>query len=233
MSPYPPTQAQEIDKLKCASIEHVSDIILQVPTMSSSLISALEISQLDLDAKQLVQWRTAFENEKQRYPQHAWELLDALIRKSIEVGGTLMAILGNCDYQEMARGFRVCHARAEILRGGSGRKLAGKIAMRALRYPIANYWVFTEEPLCEILKHEHPLGFEVEGGYLPWVPAWVLAVLESDVQNHDVGAQAVFERLLSSGADVEEDIPGGHTRRRWRVGFDVGNPGPGTGQLQG
>lgn len=194
-------------------VARIQRLVHAFPAMGLPLLEALapHFPALDKEAVHEL-WNTALRNDALHYPDQAQRLMELCLEQSrVDPNAVLEDLMLLRGGELQARAFGMCHARAEIIHPGSGRQLAGRIAMRALRYPIVDFWVFTEAPLVAILEREPAPGFQVSvaGGHLPWLAAWVMCVREVGLEAHDVGIRATFDRLVGAGAELDANLPGG------------------------
>lgn len=199
-------EGKEIDQ----AVVRIRRLVHAFPAMGLPLLEALapHFPQLSREVVQDL-WEAALRNDALHYPDQAQRLMDLCLEQAqMDPTVALEDLLLLRGGENQAKAFALCHARAELLSPGSGRALAEQIAMRALRYPIVDFWAFTEAPLVAILEREPAKGFRVAlaGGHLPWMAAWVMAVREVGEEAHDTGGRATFERLTTAGADLDEGI---------------------------
>ena len=202
-------EGKEIDE----AVVRIQRLVHAFPAMGLPLLEALapHFPQLSRDVVQDL-WGAALRNDARHYPDQAQRLMDLCLEQAqMDPTVALEDLILLRGGENQAKAFALCHARAELLSPGSGRALAEQIAMRALRYPIVDFWVFTEAPLVAILEREPAPGFQVAvaGGHLPWLAAWVMCVREVGLEAHDVGIRATFDRLVSAGAELDANLPGG------------------------
>lgn len=209
---------------------HFDAISYLAPSMAGTALACLDMDRDQLDKNSISRWRAIIEKELKYYPLRASHLIETLLKENNEMADQVAEqLLVRFDYTRMSQAFDLCHSKLERIKPGAGRRLAQKVAMRALTYPMNNYWAFGQEPLSTLLARESVEGFWVEfaGGRLPWIGAWAVAALEEDIQPNSVGVAAVFDLLVSHGCDINGDVedgPGGMAMALGCAAIEQGNP---------